>query len=424
MRPRYDSGILLSDMKKSPGYDANALAEKYGSPLFVASAETITSNLEILRREFSHRYPKVAVSYSYKVNSIPGILGVIHRDGTWAEVASGFEYGLARKLGVPGSSIVFNGPYKTREELETALAEGALVNVDNRDELDILKRIAAESEKEITVGIRISTDIGINQLPDRFGFNLESGEAELAAAECAAADIRIAGLHIHLTSYIIRPGGGEGSPARDIELIWPKNPEAYRKAAENLTRLAGDLRARHGIKIEYVDMGGGFPSVDALNPYVEAVTGPLLSGFEENDLPLLILEPGRAVVSDAVDLVATVVASKEIPGGRRSVVIDAGVNLLPTSFWRYQTVEYAGEPKGDLKETIVYGPLCLQTDIITRASLPALSPGDRLVIKNVGAYNIPQSGTFIFPRPPIVLIENGEAHVIRRRETIESAFFK
>jgi len=411
-------------MKNAPGYDANALAERYGSPLFVASAEAITGNLEILGREFSSLYPKVAVSYSYKVNAIPGILEVVHRDGAWAEVASGFEYELARRLGVPGSSIVFNGPYKTRDELERALGEGALVNVDNMDELETLKRMAAEGEREITIGIRISTDVGINQLPDRFGFNLESGEAEKAALECAAAGIRVAGLHIHLTSYIIRPGGGEGSPARDIELIWPKNPGAYRRAAENLARLARYLEARRGIRVEYIDMGGGFPSVDALGPYVEAVTEPLLAGFEGDEPPLLILEPGRAVVGDAVDLVATVVTSKELPGGRRSVVIDAGVNILPTSFWRHQAVEYAGRPKGEPKETIVYGPLCLQTDIVTRTGLPPLAPGDRLVVRNVGAYNIPQSGTFIFPRPPVVLVENGRPRVIRERETIESAFFK
>jgi len=411
-------------MRKTPGYDAAALAERYGSPLFVASAETITNNLETLRREFSSRYPKVAVSYSYKVNSVPGILEVIHRDGTWAEVASGFEYELARRLGVPGTSIVFNGPYKTSEELERALDEGALVNVDNRDELETLKRIASGGGKNVAAGIRVSTDVGINQLPDRFGFNLESGEAEAAVVECAAAGIRVAGLHIHLTSYIIRPGGGEGSPARDIELIWPKDPEAYRRAAENLARLAKDLEARHGIRVEYIDMGGGFPSVGALGPYVEAVTGPLLAGFGDSDPPLLILEPGRAVVSDAVDLVATVVSSKEIPGGRRAVVIDAGVNLLPTSFWRHQTVELIGNPEDEPKETIVYGPLCLQTDIITRSSLPLLGPGDMLLVKNVGAYNIPQSGTFIFPRPPVILLENGKPCVIRERETVESAFFK
>ena len=411
-------------MRKAPGYDAAALVEKFGSPLFAASAETITYNLETLRREFSSSYPKVAVSYSYKVNSIPGILEVIHRDGTWAEVASGFEYELARRLGVSGTSIVFNGPYKTREELERALDEGALVNVDNRDELETLKLIAAEGGRDVAAGIRVSTDVGINQLPDRFGFNLESGEAEAAARECADAGIRVAGLHIHLTSYIIRPGGGEGSPAHDIELIWPKDPEAYRRAAENLARLAKDLEMRHGIKIEYIDMGGGFPSVGALGPYVEAVTGPLLAGFEGGEPPLLILEPGRAVVSDAIDLVATVVSSKDLPDGRRAVVIDAGVNLLPTSFWRHQTVELIGNPEGEPKETIVYGPLCLQTDIITRASLPPLGPGDRLVVKNVGAYNIPQSGTFIFPRPLVILIENGETRVVRERETVESAFFK
>ena len=87
-------------------------------------------------------------------------------------------------------------------------------------------------------------------------------------------------------------------------------------------------------------------------------------------------------------------------------------------------MELIGNPEDEPKETIVYGPLCLQTDIITRTSLPPLGPGDRLVVKNVGAYNIPQSGTFIFPRPPVVLIENGEPRVIRERETVESAFFK
>ncbi|HML94205.1 MAG TPA: alanine racemase [Thermodesulfobacteriota bacterium] len=411
-------------MKKVPVYDADALVEEYGSPLFVASAEAITANLEALRREFSSRYPRLAVSYSYKVGSIPGILEVVHRDGTWAEVASGFEYELARRLGVPGTSIVFNGPYKTREELERALDEGALVNVDNRDELETLKHIAAARGGGIAAGIRVSTDVGINQLPDRFGFNFESGEAEKAALECAAAGIRVAGLHIHLTSYIIRPGGEEGSPARDIELIWPKNPDAYRRAAENLARLAKDLESRHGIKIEYIDMGGGFPSVGALGPYVDAVTAPLLAGFEDSEPPLLILEPGRAVVGDAVDLIATVVSSKDLSGGGRAVVIDAGVNLLPTSFWRHQTVELPGNPEGEPKETIVYGPLCLQTDIVTRAALPPLAPGDRIVIRNVGAYNIPQSGTFIFPRPPIILLDNGAARVVRERETVESAFFK
>lgn len=407
-------------MKEAREYDIQALVEKYGSPLFVASAEAIKNNLETFRREFSSRYPRVVVSYSYKVNSIPGILEVIHRDGTWAEAASGFEYEIARKLGVPGTSIVFNGPFKKKAELEKALAEGAIINVDNHDELKALEGITAESGRRINVGIRINTDVGIDQLPDRFGFNIESGEAARVLKECSEKKLlNVMGIHVHLTSYIIETGGEGGTPARDIKLIWPKAAAAYQRAARNIVSLAKEARLLYGTEMEYIDMGGGFPSVDSLSPYVEAIAGPILSGFKESELPLLILEPGRAIVSNAVDLISTVVSSKDMPGGERAVVIDAGVNLLPTSFWRYQTVECADDPRGEFRKTTVYGPLCLQTDIICRTDLPELTPGDRLVIKNVGAYNIPQSGAFIFPRPPVVLIEDGGTKIIRRAETID-----
>lgn len=401
-------------------YNIHNLAQKYGSPLFIASADVIKKNLNTFRKAFSDKYPKVEIAYSYKVNNLPGILDIIHSDGTWAEVASGFEYELARKLGVPGSSIVFNGPYKRKEELGSALDEGALINVDNYDELKTLEGIASGGEKPLNIGIRINTDVGIDQLPDRFGFNLESGEAADVVKECTANKLlRITGLHIHLTSYIIKPGGEETTPAKNIKLIWPKGPEAYGRAAENMVRLANDIRERYGSKIEYIDMGGGFPTVDLLSPYVEAIVGPILSGFKQSELPVLILEPGRAIVSNAVNLISTVVAVKEMPNGKRAAVIDSGINLLPTSFWKYQDIECVAEPKGELKETTVYGPLCLQTDIISKANLPELRLGDKLIIKNIGAYNIPQSSTFIFPRPPVILIKEGEARVIRKADTVE-----
>ncbi|MEE8136984.1 MAG: diaminopimelate decarboxylase, partial [Thermodesulfobacteriota bacterium] len=109
----------------------NALAEKYSSPLFVVSADSIKNNLQTFKARFSDKYPKVVIAYSYKVNYLPGILDVIHKQGAWAEVASGFEYDIARELNVPGNSIVFNGPYKKKEELEKAINEGALINVDH-----------------------------------------------------------------------------------------------------------------------------------------------------------------------------------------------------------------------------------------------------------------------------------------------------
>jgi len=401
----------------------NALAEKYSSPLFVVSADSIKNNLQTFKAGFSDKYPKVVIAYSYKVNYLPGILDVIHKQGAWAEVASGFEYDIARKLNVPGNSIVFNGPYKKKEELEKAINEGALINVDHLDEIRQLEKIASALGKTINIGIRLNMEVGIDQLPDRFGFNFDSPEAAHVVKRCSEKGLlNITGLHVHLTSYIMEKESEENIPAKGIKLIWPKDHEAYRKAAQKTVHFAKEIREKFGVNIEYLDMGGGFPTVDALSPYVDAIVGPIVQGFNMNDLPLLILEPGRAIVSDAAHLITTVVAAKYFPSGQRAVVIDAGINLLPTSFWKFQDIECLKRSDEVYEETIVYGPLCLQIDIVSNTELPPLSPGDRLLVKNVGAYNIPQSSTFIYPQPAVLLIDGKDISIIKRREEIKDLF--
>jgi len=398
----------------------NKLAEKYGSPLFIVSANKIRNNLETFESSFCNKYPKIIVAYSYKVNCLLGILDVIHKQGAWAEVASGFEYEIARKLNVPGESIVFNGPYKTKEELGKAIDEGALINVDHFDEIEQLEEIAFALGKTINIGIRLNMEVGIDQLPDRFGFNLESGEAVQIVSRCSEKGLlNITGLHVHLTSYIVEKESEDNIPAKGIKLIWPKDHEAYRKASEKMVHFAKEIREKFGVNIEYLDMGGGFPTVDGISPYVDAIVEPIVKGFKENNMPVLILEPGRAIASDAAHLITTVVAAKEFPNGQRAVVVDGGINILPTSYWKFQEIECLKHSDADLEETIVYGPLCLQTDIISKTELPELKAGDRLLIKNVGAYNIPQSSTFIYPRPKVLLIEDGKARIIRRAETVE-----
>ncbi|HSC34581.1 MAG TPA: alanine racemase [Thermodesulfobacteriota bacterium] len=410
-------------MNKIDGIPIDDLTREFGSPLFAASASTIINNCHSFRAAFSSVYPDIEVAYSYKVNSVPAILGIIHGEGAWAEAASGFEYELARRMGVPGSFVVFNGPYKKKEELARAINEGALINADHLEEIELIEEIAREEKRTVEIGIRVSMETGIDQMPDRFGFSIEQGDAERAVERASRHKLlRIAGLHVHLTSYIVEPHEEGGIPARHVRLIWPKDPGAYRKAADEVTRFSMEMKEKFGVRMKYIDMGGGFPTVGSLAPYVEAVTGPILTGFGSEDPPILILEPGRAIVSDALHLVTTVVAVKELRGGVRAVVVDSGINILPTSFWKFQDIECAEERGGDLRDATVYGPLCLQTDIIGKCMLPDLKAGDRLVAKNVGAYNIPQSTTFIFPRPPIVLIEEGRARIIRRGETSDDVF--
>ncbi len=410
-------------MKEIDGVSIDRLVEEYGSPIFVVSAKTLRDNIKAFREGFSKGYPNVEVAYSYKTNSLLGVLSIIHKYGAWADVASGFEYDLARTLGVSGRSIVFNGPYKKKEEIRKAAKEGALINVDHTDELSMLEEIASEFGKALDIGIRINAHVGIRQLSDRFGFNLESGEAIQVVRMCYEKKLlRITGLHVHLTSYIIEPEESDNiTLASRIKLIWPKSSKMYGIAADKVVQFAEEIREEFGVNIKYVDMGGGFPDVNSLDPYVEAVVEPILNGFKR-ELPILILEPGRAIVRDAIHLISTVVGTKEFPNGERGIIIDAGINILPTSLWRWQEIEPVSKPEGGLKETTVYGPLCLQTDIIAKTELTELKSGDRLVIKNVGAYNISQSSSFIFPRPPVLMVENRESRVLRRAEAVEDVF--
>jgi diaminopimelate decarboxylase len=409
----------LSKMDKIEGFSVQKLVDDFGSPLFIVSAKTIRDNLNRFRSEFSTRYPKVEVAYSYKVNCLSEVLKIIHDEGAWAEVASGYEYELARSVGVSGKSIVFNGPYKKRGEIEKAIEEGALINVDNESELRLLEKIASTCQKPIEVGIRINTDVGINQLPDRFGFNIESGRALDVVSYCTRkTPIKIVGVHIHLTSYVISPEVlNSNTPSKSIELIWPKHSGFYRLASRRVTDFAEEIRKSVGITLKYIDMGGGYPALDSIAPYADAIAEPILRVFD-HDQPLLILEPGRAIVNDAVQMITTVVDVAEPINKIRSIVVDAGINTVPTSSWKFQDIEPLDRSRGNLRQTIVYGPLCLQTDILGITELPDLNVGDRVLIKNVGAYNIPQSSSFIFPRPSIVLIDKNEIRVLRRSETM------
>jgi len=121
-------------------------------------------------------------------------------------------------------------------------------------------------------------------------------------------------------------------------------------------------------------------------------------------------------------LITTVVAAKEFSNGQRAAVIDAGINVLPTSYWKYQDIEYFNNSDSAFEETIVYGPLCLQTDIVSKTELPKLRAGDRLLVKNVGAYNIPQSSTFIYPQPTVLLIDGNDIRIIKKRGEIKDLF--
>ncbi|HDR90199.1 MAG TPA: diaminopimelate decarboxylase [Bacteroidetes bacterium] len=395
------------------------LIQKYGSPLFVISEKTMRETYQEAYRAFSTRYPKVQFAWSYKTNYLDAVCRVFHQEGSWAEVVSGFEFDKALANGIPGNKILFNGPDKPEEYLKKAIEQKAYIHIDHFDELYTLKQLAATLKTRPRVAIRVNMDVGIYPKWDRFGFNYENGEAWDALNRIMISEsFELEGLHAHIGTYMM-------------------TTEAYGIAAAKLADLATGLERKYGHVIKYIDMGGGFASKNTLkgaylpgtdtapsfDEYAEAITSALInSGIKPENLPMLILETGRALIDDAGYLLGTVIANKRLSSGYRSTIVDVGVNLLFTSFWYEHQISPARPTTQHTEETAVFGPLCMNIDVIRESMVfPLLKTGDRFVISRIGAYNMTQWMQFITLRPNVVMIDpESKVHLIREKESLET----
>jgi len=405
------------------GVSIKKLTERFGSPLFILSERQLRENVRRLLHAFQTRYPKVIYGWSYKTNYLGAVCQIFHQEGAWAEVVSAFEYEKARALGVPGNRIIFNGPLKERTILAQAVNEGARIHIDNLDELYTLEAIGAANEKIIPVAIRLNFDTGFTESWCRFGFNIENGQAlEVAQRISESAYLELCGLHSHIGTSIFET-------------------RAYEAQVRIMCAFMETVEIKTGCEIESLDIGGGFASpniprdialsskqvVPEIEDYAQVICDTLLEVTRERvacgkPQPTLILESGRAMVDNAGSLITRVIATKNLPDGRRSAVLDAGVNLLFTGFLYNHRIELAQESQGVWEDTVLYGPLCMNTDIIrSRVSLPPLHKHDRLVIMSVGAYNNTQWLQFIAYRPNVVMVHDaGDVSVIRVAEDLQA----
>jgi len=435
------------------GVPVAQLIQQHGSPLFVFSESNMRDKIRDAREAFESVYPDVRFAWSYKTNYLNAICRLFHQEGSIAEVVSGFEYQKARHNGVPGNEIIFNGPWKDAAALRTAVDEGAMIQIDNRDEMLALARIAEERGTILPVGIRIHVDTSTHAVWSKFGFNGDDGEAlRVIRWMKSNTKLKVRGIHCHVGTFML-------------------DAEAYATAAERLTQLALAVEEIGAGPIEYLNLGGGFASharlhgqylppeqaTPTFDAYAEAICGTIKRLWPAGrKLPRLYLETGRALVDEAGYLVSSVVAVKQrslqdssqslaaygkggvtpaaalgaygkgaptvAPASRRNaVVLDAGINILYTTAWYQPTIYPASAPVSAVQPTTVYGCLCMNIDVIREdASLPALRTGDAVVMHPVGAYNITQSMQFITYRPAAVMIDpDCGVHLIRRREVLE-----
>ena len=408
----------LQALTSIDGVPVKKLVADYGSPLFVLSEKKIRRNYRAAVRAFDTRYPKVQFAWSYKTNYLNAVCNIYHQEGSWAEVVSGFEYQKALKNNVPGNKIIFNGPGKTRHDLLLAIENDSMIHIDHFDELYAIIELCDEAAKKPRVAIRVNMDTGIYPKWDRFGFNYENGEAWNAINKIiASGKVQLVGLHCHIGTFIT-------------------DTSAYARAAATLCELAMRCKNELSNPLQYLDLGGGFPSTNTLkgaylpgvdtapsiDDFAEVITSTILNyGFKQDELPLLILEAGRVLIDDAGYLLGTVVANKRLGDGRRATILNFGVNTLFTSFWYDHQVSPAQEFSSHTDPAILYGPLCMNIDVIREVvNLPLLNPGDNVVVHKVGAYNMTQWMQFITYRPGIAMVdENQQPHQIRKPETLE-----
>ena len=398
------------------GVSVQSLIDTYGSPLFVFSEKTLVARYRELRDAFARRFSKVRIAWSYKTNYLEAVCRTFHQQGSWAEVVSPFEYEKAISFGVPPEKIHWNGPYKPDGALEAAVRGGSLIHVDGFEEIVRIERAARMTGVRPKVAVRLNMALDGVAAWSRFGLNLESGQAKDAVARIVrGGHIDLVGLHSHIGTFIL-------------------DPNAYGQAAGKVAAFANAIRREHGIKLQFIDMGGGFASPNTLKGqyhtgeltapsfarYAEAICDGLLAlEGPADELPTLVLETGRALCDEAGFLISTVHSTKRLPDGQRAMVLDAGVNVLFTSFWYQHDVLPAQPFRGPVEPTVLYGPLCMNIDVMRdSASLPALSAGERVVFKNVGAYNMTQWMQFIALRPAVVMVgTTGEVGRIRRAES-------
>ena len=401
------------------GCDLVDLARDRGTPLYVYDEETVRRRA----REFVGAMGGAGtVLYSAKAFYSPAFLRVVAEEGMGLDVVSAGELHFALRAGFPAERIHFLGNNKSAEELDYAYRSGCTLVIDGSYEFELLRRVVPEGHRmrsllRISPGIKPDTldFISTGQLDSKFGFSIENGAARAAVEQALGhPGLELIGLHSHLGSQIF-------------------NLSAYPAAMEVMLDLVASLRQDLAYEPERLGAGGGLGIAytshdDPPTPreFVDTVRGSLQAGAERRGLrtPSLVIEPGRSLAGPAGVTLYTVGSIKDIPGVRRYVAVDGGMgdNIRPKLYGARYEAFLAAAPAATAEQRVtIAGKYCESTDIlISDADLPPVSSGDVLCLAATGAYCMAMSSNYNgMPRPEVVMVRDGVARVIRRRETLD-----
>jgi diaminopimelate decarboxylase len=407
------------------GLDALTLAKEYGTPLYVMDENIVRRSCALYRTSIENFYDgNGLVLYASKALCCKEMCRIAKDERLGLDVVSGGEIYTAVSAGFPAEKMYFHGNNKTAAEISYALdcGVGHFV-VDNIEELMLLNSLAGEKAKVAAILFRIKPGVDAHthdfirtgQIDSKFGFALETGEAEQAIKQTVGlANIHLVGVGCHIGSQIF-----EISP--------------FEETARIMVGFMADMRDKYGVKLRELDLGGGFgikylPKDDPIeyNRYMEEVSVVIKRCCKEHglDLPFIVMEPGRSIVASAGTTLYTVGSVKEIPGIRTYVAVDGGMTDNPR-YALYQApydaaiADRAGAPKD--KTVTLAGRCCESGDLIAEhIKLQAAKAGDTLAVFATGAYNYSMASNYNrVPRLAMIMIKDGSTRVMIKRETYE-----
>ena len=402
--------------------DTVALAAEYGTPLYLIDEFSLRSKCREFKNEFGQRYADTTVIYASKAFLNGALAVILKEEGLGLDVVSAGELAIAESVAFPMDMVYFHGNNKSAEEIRLALKHhiGRIV-VDGFDELQMLAELAEETGHipdillRLTPGVDPHTHehITTGVIGGKFGFPIFSADEAVAQA-MSAPSLNLVGLHFHLGSLI-------------------SEVQPYQEAIEVVLDFTADMKQRLGFELEELNIGGGFAiqyTLDSTAPpislYAEAIVSRVINKCRQLELPwpVLTVEPGRAIVGQAGVALYRVGVTKDIPGVKRYISVDGGLadNIRPALYGsRYEALVANKALEEEAGPVTIAGKFCESGDILVKdIDLPPVSSGDIIAIPDCGAYCLPlQSNYNASLRPAIVMVGEGKARLIRRRETLQ-----
>lgn len=406
------------------GCDAIELAKEFGTPVYVIDESLVREKCRKYRQAFAEHYPNSEVVYAGKALLTTAICRIMDEEGLSLDVVSGGELYTALKADFPAERIYFHGNNKSPAEIREGVEAGVgRFIVDSLYELELLQTTAESLGRTVNIYLRITpgveahthTYIRTGQRDSKFGFDITGGVAMTAVRRALELPrIRLRGFHCHIGSQIF-----------DVE--------SFRVATEVMFEFMAAVRDETGFVAEELDMGGGmgirYTEKDTpVEPeaYVSLLAQAVETEAKRYNLPKprILIEPGRSIVGEAGVTLYTIGAIKEVPGIRTYAAVDGGMTDNPrVALYEAEYEAVVANKMGAAKDNVVSiaGKCCESGDmLIWDLAVPTVEPGDILAVFSTGAYNFSMASHYNrIPRPPVVLVKEGQADLIVRRETYD-----